>query len=112
MKTINGILAAAVSSLVILNLPTAAMATNVQVYEAFTDDSELELVCVDPNNYRAFYKNGNMIDNTLANLDLDDLFGQASTSGKIDHGAVFMLNPEGLGHCQVTVEEVRATITG
>jgi hypothetical protein len=53
-----------------------------------------------------------MVDNTLENLDLDGLFGQASASGKVDHGAVFMLNPEGLGHCQVTADEVRATISG
>lgn len=110
MKPINGILAAAVSSLFLFNLPTAAMASSFQIYEAFSDDSEIELVCVHPSGYRAFYKNGNKVDAPSSELNLDALFGAASASGKTDHGELFILNEGGVANCQVEIEAVKATV--
>ena len=110
MKPINGILAAAVSSLFLFNLPTAAMASNFQIYEAFSDDSEIELLCVDPSAYRAFYNDGNTVDAPVAELDLDALFGAASASGKTDHGELFILDESGISNCQVEIDAVKATV--
>lgn len=110
MKPINGILAAAVSSLMIFNLPSAAMASSFQIYEAFTDDSEIELLCVHPSGYRAFYNNGNIVDAPVADLNIDAIFGAASASGKTDHGELLILNEGSVANCQVEIDVVKATV--